>query len=81
MHKSYDFGVCHLSESRQMAKRDYYEVLGVAKRPIGRAQEGLSPFGDEVSSDRNPDNKEAEEKFKEQTKLMKFSLMLISVPP
>ena len=33
-----------------MAKRDYYEVLGVPRRDGGRDQEGLSPAGDEATT-------------------------------
>lgn len=49
-----------------MAKRDYYEVLGVAKgAPADEIKKSYRKIAMQFHPDRNPGNKEAEEKFKE----------------
>lgn len=49
-----------------MAKRDYYEVLGVEKTVDEKGlKKAYRKKAMEFHPDRNPDNKEAEEKFKE----------------
>jgi molecular chaperone DnaJ len=49
-----------------MAKRDYYEVLGVAKgAAVDEIKKSYRKIAMQFHPDRNPGNKEAEEKFKE----------------
>ncbi len=49
-----------------MAKRDYYEVLGVAKNASeAEIKKAFKRMAMKFHPDRNPDNKEAEGKFKE----------------
>ena len=51
-----------------MSKRDYYEILGVAKTASAdEVKKAYRKIAMQFHPDRNPDNKEAEEKFKEAT--------------
>jgi len=56
-----------------MAKRDYYEVLGVSKSAAkDELKKAYRKMAIKYHPDKNPDNKEAEQKFKEAHSLFRL---------
>jgi len=55
-----------------MAKRDYYEVLGVTKSASADdIKKAYRKLAIQFHPDKNPDNPEAEDKFKEAAEAMR----------
>jgi len=64
-----------------MAKRDYYEVLGVSKSAdASELKKAYRKLAVQYHPDRNPDDKSAEDKFKEAAEAMRCLLIPIKRP-
>ena len=65
-----------------MSKRDYYEVLGLDRgAQEGDLKKAYRRLAMKYHPDRNPDDPEAEEKFKEASEAYRSSLILKNARP
>ena len=65
-----------------MAKRDYYEVLGVDKSASANdIKKAYRKLAIQYHPDKNPGDKEAEEKFKEAAEAYSLAMKVLEVQP